>query len=98
MARQAQPVYGTIHPHQSRGVQIADDPIVLDGPVARHALGLVGYSGVLVDLHLSTSSSEADLYGASSPPHYPSYRYRVSDGLALHHLRGVPVRGFRIVP
>ena len=34
VARQAQPVYGTVHPHQGRGVQVADDPVVLYGLVA----------------------------------------------------------------
>ena len=79
MARQAQPVYGTVHPHQGRGVQIADDPVVLDGPVARRALFRNGPVGRrLVDLHLPASSSVTGLRGALSSPHYLSQRSSLS--------------------
>src|SRR4051812_2556681 len=65
-ARQAQPVYGTVHIHQGRCMQVADDPVVLYGLVARHALSrddLVGCACRLVDLHLPASSSVTGFYG-----------------------------------
>jgi len=84
VVRQAQPVYGTVHVHQGRGVQLTDDPVVLYGLIARRTL--FGRHCCLVYLHLLGSSfglglaRRAVVAFAIQPPHQPSHRHRVYDG------------------
>ena len=86
VVRQAQPVYGTIHPHQGRGEQVADDPVVLYGLVASWT-GPVEVA-CLVDLHLLASSSgtgfgRVPVASRNQATYRASCRYRVSDGHTL---------------
>ena len=71
--RTAKPVNGSVHSYQSDGVQVADDPVVLDGLVRHESTPCQTVLGQLDDhLHSAIGSLRPSRRGAPDNPSSPA--------------------------